>query len=192
MPMSTSLAPGYCRITYTGVAFPHHMTVPVNYDGTPTPGSDPDLIVKGGTTASGEAKIVELVDTFLPFFPATTHFGLGEFHTVDSLTGEDQFIYAFNIGLTGSSVGTAQPLRQFVMTFKTTIGSLYRLYFMETDNDADEKNYPPFAPGPIADLADYITGAGSPVYGRGNAYPFAAIAWLTKTNDKLRKQQGLA
>jgi hypothetical protein len=54
------------------------------------------------------------------------------------------------------------------------------------------KELPPYSIGLFSDLSDFIVGASSPVYGRGNAYPFTPVSLLSKTNDKLRKQQGNA
>lgn len=192
MPMPTSLAPGYARATYTGSSFPHHMLIPLNYDGIPTPGIEPDILTKGGGTVAAATAMGALFDEFLPLFASSTHFGLCEFHTVDPTTGEDQFIFGFNLGGVGSNVGTRVPMAQFVMTFKTTNGSLYRLYLMETIVTVNRKEIPPFSDALYTNVANYIIGSDSPVYGRGNNYPFGAVSWLSKTNDKLRKQAGLA
>jgi hypothetical protein len=168
------------------------MIVPLNYDGTPTPGVEPDILTKDGSTVAGATAMGALFDVFLPLFNASTHFGLCEFHTVDPTTGVDQFIFGFNLGGVGSSGGARVAMGQFVMNFKTTIGSLYRLYLMETSVTINRRETPPFSDAIYTDVADYIASADSPVYGRANAYPFAAISWLTKTNDKLRKAAGLA
>lgn len=192
MPSPTSLAPGYVRVTYDGTLFPHHMTIPVNYDGTPTPGVEPNLLLKDASSLGAEAAIGALFAVITPFFKTTTHFGLAEAHTVDSVTGADSFIYAWNLGLTGGDIGTQVTNGQQVLVFKTSVGSLYKLYMMENVSPVNVKVLPPYSAGPIADLSDFVVGASSPIYGRQNAYPFVPVSSLTKTNDKLRKQHGLA
>jgi len=192
MPSPTSLAPGYVRVTYDGTLFPHHMTIPVNYSGTPTPGTEPDLVLKDASILGAEAAIAALYAVITPFFKTTTHFGLAEAHTVDPTTGEDAFIFAWNLGLTGGDVGTQISSGQQVVVFKTSVGSLYKLYMMENVSPVNVKVLPPFVAGPLLDLSDFIVGGSSPVYGRQNAYPFVPVSSLTKTNDKLRKQHGLA
>lgn len=192
MPMPTSLAPGYARVTYDGVLFPHHMTIPVNYDGTPTPGSEPDLLLKDGSSVGGETAIGDFVTELLPNFATNTHFGLCEFHTVDAVTGDDQFVYAFNLGMVGSAGSANIPTSEMVLTFKLQTGGLYRLYLMEGASPANHKFLPPYGAGYVQDISDFVVGATSPVWGRTNAYPFAPVSVITKYNDKLRKQQGLA
>jgi len=192
MPSPTSLAPGYVRVTYDGVLFPHHMTIPVNFSGTPTPGVMPDLILKDASTDDVESAIGALIAVILPFYTSAIHFGLAEAHTVDATTGEDQFIWSWNLNAVGSTTGSQVATEQLVFVFKTSVGSLYKLYLMESVIPANEKQLPPFVDAAFSTLSDFVVGDTSPCYGRQNAYPFTPISWLSKYNDKLRKQQGLA
>jgi len=192
MPSPTSLAPGYVRVTYDGVVFPHHMTIPVNYDGTPTPGSEPDILLKDASSSGVVAAIADLFAVVQPFLKTTTHIGLAEAHTVDDTTGEDQFIYAWNVGLLGTSSAAIVPMSQVVFNFKTAIGSAYKLYIMEGTQPINIKLLPPYTETIYDNLSDFIVGDSSPCYGRKNSYPFVPVSVLNKTNDKLRKQQGLA
>lgn len=192
MPSPTSLAPGYARITYDGTLFPHHMTIPVNFSGTPTPGVEPDLVLKDASTAGAETAIGDLVSLFLPLFETGTNFGLCEIHTVDATTGEDAFIYAFNLNLVGSSATANHATGQLVLSFKTSVGSAYKLYLMEGISGPNLRFLPPYAAAEILALSNFVVGASSPCYGRGNAYPFVPVSAISKNNDKLRKQQGLA
>ncbi len=191
MPMPTSLAPGYVRITYSGSLFPHHMTVPVQYVLSPTPGDEPDLVLKDETTLGAVAAIAALIDVIKPFFKNTTNFGLAEAHTVDPTTGEDQFIFAWDIATVGTGSDANIPTSQAVLTMKARLGTLYRLYLMEGDAPVNQHAIPPFA-GALGDLVDFLTGDTSPVYARGNSFLFGAVSYITKFNDSLRKQQGLA
>ena len=192
MPMPTSLAPGYIRVTYDGTLFPHHMTLPVNFDGTPVPGTEPDIVLKDASVVGAVPGFNAFAVVLQPFFHTSTHIGLAEAHTVDPTTGDDQFIYAWDVGLLGTSGAARVAMSQLVVTFKLATGGLYKLYLMEGSQGIPLKLLPPFSAGLYADLSDFIVGPSSPVYGRSNAYPFVPVSALTKTNDKLRKQQGLA
>jgi hypothetical protein len=189
---STSLAPGFVRLTYDGVLFPHHMTIPVNFDGTPTPGSEPDIVLKGLSTVNVEAALDAFLDVLTPQFAAGTNFGNAEAHAVDETTGDDTFLWTWNAARVGSGGGSNIATTQAVYSFKSSVGSAIKIYLMEGNSPANVKILPPFAPGAIADISDYVVSLGSMVYGRGNAYALAPVSFITKYNDKLRKQQGLA
>jgi len=81
---------------------------------------------------------------------------------------------------------------QAVITSKTSLGGLYKLYLMESVEAVNQRKLPPYVDAPNSNLSDFIVGPSSPVYGRKNAYPFVPVSIISKTNDKLRKQQGLA
>lgn len=192
MPMPKSLAPGYVKLTYSGSLFPHHMTVPVKFSGTPVAGTEPEVILKDASTTGVSAAMDDLVTLIAPFFNASTHFGLAEAHTVDATTGEDKFIWGWDLSIVGGAGAANTALAQDVFVFKLTNGSLYKLYLMEDVASPNTKAYPPFSDAAVSDLISFVTGNGSPIYGRGNAYPFAVISRIDKTNDKLRKQHGLS
>jgi hypothetical protein len=190
--MDTSLAPGYVRATYDGHLFPHHMVIPINFDGTPTPGTEPDILLKDASSSGVVAAIAALFAVIRPFFNTGTHFGLAECHAVDETTGLDTFIFAWNIGLLGSASAANIPMVQQVMSFKTSVGSAYKLYMMEGIAAPTTRDLPPYSNATVAALSDFVVGDSSPCYGRKNAYPFVPVSYLVKLNDKLRKQQGLA
>ena len=190
--MDPSLAPAYVRVTYDGQLFPHHMVIPVNVTLPLTPAVEPDVILKDASTVGVESAISDMFDIIKGVFPASIHFGLAEIHTVDEDTGEDTFIYAWNVNKVGSAGAAAVPTAQFVMSCKTTAGSAYKLYLMESVILPNIRDLPPYTETFRSDMSDFITGDSSPVYGRKNAYPFVPVSAISKTNDRLRKQQGLA
>lgn len=192
MPSPKSLAPGYVRVTYDGVLFPHHMTIPVNVPVASPTGVEPDITLKDASTTPVSTAIAAMFDLIKVFFPASVHFGLAEIHNIDATTGEDQFLYAWNINKVGTAGGAQVAAGQAVFSFKTSIGSAYKLYLMESVTPVNLRLLPPYADAPNLNLSNYIVGATSPVYGRQNAYPFVPVSLISKTNDKLRKQQGLA
>lgn len=190
--MDTSLAPGYIRQTYDGTLFPHHMVCPVNIDSGVTPGVEPDITLKDASILGVIAAWAAMLALIKVFYPTSVHFGLAEVHTVDPTTGLDQFIFAWNANVVGTAGGTAVAAGQAVFSFKTTIGSAYKLYLMESVTPVNLRFLPPYADAPNLNLSNFVVGASSPVYGRKNAYPFVPVSLISKTNDKLRKQQGLA
>jgi len=190
--MDTALSPGYIRQTYDGTLFPHHMVCPINITGSPTPGVEPDIILADASTSPVIAAWADFVDVITPFFHNTVNFGLAEIHTVDPTTGEDQFIFAWNTNKVGLSVAPTIPMSQLVFSFKTALGTAYKLYLMETIILPNLRDLPPYSEANRLALSDFVVGSSSPVYGRGNSYPFVPVSAISKTNDKLRKQQGLA
>lgn len=190
--MDTALAPGYIRQTYDGTLFPHHMTCPINIDPGVTPGVEPDITLKDASDLGVIAAWDAYLQLIKVFFPAAVHFGLAEVHTVDSVTGDDQFIFAWNAGVIGTAGGTQVAAGQAVFSFKTSLGSAYKLYLMESVTPVNLRLLPPYVDAPNDNLSDFVVGNSSPVYGRGNAYPFVPVSLISKTNDALRKQQGLA
>jgi hypothetical protein len=188
--MDTALAPGYVRVTYDGVLFPHHMTIPVNYSGVPVPGVMPDLVLKDASTDDVESAIGAMFTPIIALFSNTVHFGLAEAHTVDATTGADQFIWAWNLGLVGGSGSPSVAQGELVFSFKTTLGSAYKLYLMESVQPVSIDFLPPYSNAGLLAVSDFIVGNTSPVYGRKNAYPFVPVSVKGKTNDKLRHQQG--
>ncbi len=190
--MDTSLAPGYIRQTYDGTLFPHHMVCPVNVDVAAPAGIEPDITLKDASTIGAIAGWAAYLAVIKLVFPATCHFGLAEIHTVDPDTGEDRFIFAWNAGVVGSAGGVQSPMTQEVFSFKTSLGSAYKLYLMEPTTLPNIRLLPPFTDAPNSTISDFVVSGASPVYGRQNAYPFVPVSLITKTNDKLRKQQGRA
>jgi len=190
--MDTSLSPGYIRQTYDGTLFPHHMVCPVNMDVAAAAGVEPDIILKDASSVGAIAGWAAFLALIKVFFPSTVHFGLAEIHTVDPTTGEDRFIFAWNAGVVGTAGGSAVVAGQAVFSFKTTLGSAYKLYLMESVTPVNLRFLPPYSDAPNSNLSDFVVGDSSPVYGRKNSYPFVPVSLISKTNDKLRAQHGLA
>lgn len=190
--MDTGLAPAFARITYTGETGIHHAIIPVNIDAGATPGVEPDLILKDASTIGGEAGVTAYVDLWKEFLVNTQDIGLCEFYKVDPTTGEGTFLYGFNIGTTGFGAGAGQAKIGLQMTFKLVNGRVFRALAMEGNTLADVDQRPPYlALSPQREFSDYVCGASSIVYGRGNSYPFAPLRLLSKEYDALRKRTGL-
>jgi hypothetical protein len=187
-----SLAEGFARGTYNGSRAPHHLLLPLNYDGVQTPGVAPTVITKGGDSISAVVGFEAFLDVFRPHFNTARLFGLVEFYAVDPDTEERTFLYGYNSGTTGTSSDPDIALAMATLTLKTTAGGVLRITAMESISAVNLKIFPPFTDsGYIDDLADYLTGDDGIAVGRDNTYPFAPISFTTKTSDALRKQAGL-
>lgn len=190
--MANSLGEGFVRITYTGETVVHHQMLPVNFDGDPVQGSEPDFTTKSGGSVGAIAAVSNFLAVWQPFFENTTIFGLTEVYAVDPDTEERSFIYGFDAGGIGVSGGGNVPLSMAVFTLKTSKGGVLKLYAMEGVLVPNNKLLPPYTPsGNEDDLFSFLCGASGWVVGRDDAYPFAPISITTKYSDALRESAGL-
>lgn len=183
-----SLGEGFVRMTYTGVTRPHHAMIPINFAGTPVPGIEPSLTTRGGGTVTLTDGVAAYVNQFSKSFSDETIFGLAECYSVDPLTEERTFIYAWTVAQNGVSADPNIALAMYTMTFKTISGGILRVVAMEGVLTVNLKLDPPFASYTfLGDLSSYIVSEDSIVIGRDNAYAFAPIRCKSKTSDALRK-----
>lgn len=191
--MANSLSEGFIRGTYTGASGIHHFILPINFDGTPTPGTEPLLTKKGAGTILAEAGLQAFLDVYGTLFNDDTQFGLAEAYTVDPDTEERGFVWGWDMDFLGLSSQPNVPLGMATMTFKTIVGGLLKVVAMEGAATVNTKEFSPFPSGSnLTDLSDYVTGTDSIVIGRDNAYAFASISFTVKTSDALRKRVGLS
>jgi len=189
--LSSDLAPGFIRLTYSGTVLPHHMIIPINFDGTPTPGVEPDLQTSSAASTPFTVGLVDFVtNALVTQFPATVKFGLADIYKVDATTGERTFIYTHNVDLIGTSTDPVVPNTQAVWWFKTTNGGKLKVTTMESVYFADTRNVGSVPADARQDIIDFITGPDNIHYGRKNAYPLAFMSFVSKINDVLRKRQG--
>lgn len=186
-----SLSEGFIRLTYTGVTKPHHIIIPVNFEGTPTPGTNPDLTRKDGGIIDAEAGLDAFIDVYGNFFNTGVLFGLAEAYTVNAMTEERTFIYAWNANRHGDDGNPSQANVRATMTFKTLAGGRLNVTFMEPVVHYDVLEFPPYAAlSRELLMSDYIVSNSSIVIGRDNTYAFTPIAYKGKVDDVLRKRAG--
>jgi len=193
MPLSSHLAPGFGRITYSGSRNPHHAIIPVNFAGVPTPGVSPELMTSGGTPIdAGGAFVLYCTTAFAPQFATTTKFGAVDLYSVDPVTGVRTFIYAYNMNSIGSNVNPQIPFTEAVWVFKSTVGKPIKIYGMEAVYDSDQRNVGTVPADARQDMIDYMLGSDCIVYGRYDAYPLVFNTFTTKINDVLRANGGFS
>src|SRR5258707_1782672 len=101
--MDKGLAPGFTRITYTGIGGIHHAIVPVNMDPDATPGLEPDFTLKDASLSPAGTAIEAYVDAWAELISSAQNIGLAEVYAVDSVTGEGTFVWGFNLGRAGAN-----------------------------------------------------------------------------------------
>lgn len=95
--------------------------------------------------------------------------------------------YPVNLAATGAS-GT-QTASQSILTFRTVLGGIMRLSFMETMQTPAAFDTPPLSSAAYQAIADHVVSIGNAFLGRDGAYPFSTIAFFPGQNEKLFKKR---
>jgi len=191
MPLSSHLAPGFIRLTYSGEFLPHHMIVPINFASAPAQGVSPDLLTTDSSNVEFVTALGFLVGALAPSFNTATKFGLADIYAVDPVTGIRTFIYTTDVGSAGTDAVNANVnSSEGVFVFKSTVGRPVKLYIMEGTYEPNARNVGIVPAGPRQDLIDYVLSGDNIIYGRQDAYPLAFQTFTSKINDVLRRRQG--
>jgi len=191
MPLSSHLAPGFARITYSGTRNPHHQVIPVNYAGTPTPGVSPEVLPTGGSPIDlGGALLLYVSSAMAAQFPSTIRIGAADAYSVDPVTGVRTFIYTYDLATIGTNVGTQVPFTEGVWMFKSTVGKPIKVYLMESVYAPDVRNVGSVPADARQDMLDYVLSPDNIFYGRTDAYPLGFQTFTSKINDVLRRNGG--
>jgi len=182
-----SLSPGFIELQYSFSGLTHKMRIPVTPDAGWATGVQPNLVRKNGTTVAMNAAVDELIVLLRPFFNTTTDFIKAEAWFYPTGAADPIWVWSYAIGLAGSS-GTANVLSsQLVITYRSLVGGLAKVYLMEGVSAVNVRNSYPFGAGSLTNLSTYLTGTTSWWYARDNGALIVPIWATTKTNDKLRK-----
>lgn len=189
--MANSLSEGFIRVTYVNIGGIHHQTIPVNYDGTPSPGVMPNVTLKNTTTLAADAALDDWLDVFQGVFSSSTIFGLSEAYAVDADDEEAHYLFAWDANHVGAATESDLPFNGLCQTFRTKIGGILRVTAMSCVIVSEIKNFPPYeALTAGRAISDYIVGATSMFIGRDNNYAVAPISSTSKVYDVLRKRGG--
>lgn len=183
-----SLYPGYIRIFYNANGHPHRLVQPV-------------IPVASGSTWKLTAKVTPANDwdpwtgwvtafitAYKAFFPAATSFDAAELWTLPTPTGDPVFREIFSIGVVGTNATGSQANAQLVMTMRSFLGGLYRVFMMEGSVVVNTKILYPFPAGSYKTLSDLLIGSTSAVIARDGGTLVGATTAISKTNDVLRKK----
>jgi len=193
MPLSSHLAPGFVRITYSGLRNPHHQVIPINFAGTPTPGVSPEVLPTGGSPIDlGGALLLYVSSAMAAQFPAAVKIGAADAYSVDPVTGIRTFVYAYNLDTIGTNTNPQIGFVEAVWMFKSTVGKPVKVYLMESVYDSDQRNVGVVPADHRQDMLDYVLSADNIFYGRTDAYPQTFRTFTTKINDVLRRNGGFS
>lgn len=187
-----SLSEGFVRQTYIGANGVHHAMFPINFDGTPTPGVNPNVSTKDTSTVVLQAAYADFLDAYRAAFHTDVLFGLAECYAVNPDTAERTFIYGWDAGAVGASASPTVEFGMATLTLKTIAGGILRIVQMEGITPVNLKLRPPFLADSAVDLlTDYLVSDDSIIIARDDTYAFGAISLTCKTSDALRKRAGL-
>lgn len=193
MPLSSHLAPGFIRLTYSGIFLPHHMIIPINFASAPAQGVSPVLLTTDGSEVDFVTAIGLLVGAIASSFSTATKFGAADIYSVSPDTGIRTFIFTTNLASLGTdAINPDVNSSEGVFVFKSTVGRPVKLYIMEGTYEPNARNVGVVPAGPRQDVVDYVLSGDNIIYGRENAYPLAFMTFTSKINDVLRRRQGFS
>lgn len=182
-----SLSPGFVELQYTYLGLLHKMRIPVTPAVGWTTSVEPDLVRKSGAVVDMSTAVDELIVLLRPLFQNTTEFTKAEAWFYPGGASDPIWVYTYAIGLLGSNAGTNVQSSQSVVSFRSSIGGIAKLYLLEGVFVANVRNSYPFGAGNITNLTNYMIGATSWWYARDNGSLVVPIWNTSKTNDKIRK-----
>jgi hypothetical protein len=163
------------------------MTIPTKPSGAPVVGSEPSYLRHDGDPELFSEGISDYVDLIKLTYSSAFSFTHAEWWSKPTKDDDPLFIYDVSLGIAGSDAGAVVVAEQCVITFRTSLGGLYRNYMMENMAAVNLAAYPPFSTN-YANIANFIMSDASFFYGRDNGKPTSVISLKTKTNDALRRQ----
>lgn len=190
-----SLYPGFVKIKYTSVLGEHFKIYPVHGWGEAIPGELPEFTRPSAAPIAMNTAIDAWVALAKPFFGNSMNLVYAEAWKIDEVGEDPHFIYSYEIGELGNSGTATVSMLQVVMSYRTSMGGLFKDYYMDASgyfpvNTKDP--YPYTAASREKDMSDYITSeAGSWIVGRDGSRAISPINLTTKTNDALRKDRVL-
>lgn len=183
-----SLYPSFIKLFYTSNTHTHKHIIPVS--AVPS-GSTYKLIAKVTPTndydpwTAGVTAIVNLLKTLIK---TTDSYTYAELWTLSAFNADPIFREVFNVSVAGTNAGATVANSQAVMTLRTNLGGVARIFVMEGTSQVPLKLVAPFSAGAVKDLSDFLIGNTSPVIGRDGATLTAPVSFITKTNDVLRRK----
>lgn len=163
-------------------------------DGSPAPG-DPfsgiDVLRRDGTPFALDSEVDDWVDLIKLLFNS------GAGNTIDYAelwkftpgTFDAAFVSTYPIAVAGTSGSGTVPAGQVIVTFRSQLGGVMKLNFMETVIAQTTPDTLPFANAGLDAIADAVVAGTVPWMARDNGYPFACIAAYPGVNEALFKRR---
>lgn len=191
MPLSSHLAPGFIRYTYSSPTFPHHGIIPIKFNGIPEQGVEPSLETSSGGNVMFSTGIDLMIDSAIRTqYNADTNFGLADIYSVDPVTGERSWIFSHNIDAEGSNIAANVTISRATWMFKSTVGKPIKVVLMGSVYTPNSRNVGSVPADARQDVLDYMLGDDCIVYGRTDAWPLTFVSFTSKTDDVLRALYG--
>lgn len=186
------LAPGFVKMSYTTPYGNHTMTIPVD----PYEFSSGVWYIRQKDFATGQlwttvlGEYVTLLKALMADESSFTEAVLYE----KTVGNAPVFRAAATLGVAGTSTTATVKASQIKFTFRSAEGGIGYVVLLDSVYAVNEKRIPPSWGGDsaIEAVADYLVATGSMVMARDTSYPVAVLKLLSKTNDELRKQYGMA
>lgn len=189
-----SLSPCFCKIFYTTGTRQHVMTIPLRAVdvATWTPGDsaeDTELTTKSGVAVTFAAFCDEFADNAKALLNTADGFTIAELYRQPTPEDDPTFITVYELGVAGTNAAARTPYGQYVMSFRTSNGGIYKIYVMECSAVPNQRDAYPFSGVTNIAFATYFTSNQCPIVGRDGGNIISPLRYTTKTNDALRKKQ---
>lgn len=181
----------FIKIKYITNTVEHSMTLPCNPQSGWVVGSEPSITPKAGADILMSVAVDALVAILRPALATVTDIVSAEAWFAPSPTSDPVWVYTHPIGLAGTGAATATNMLQFVISFRTFLGGVYRMFLMEPSSSitANVRASYPFGAGTATNISNYLTGSTGWVIGRDGGSLVVPIWQTSKYNDALRKKR---
>lgn len=99
------------------------------------------------------------------------------------------FVSTYDIGVEGATAAATVSSQQTIVTFRSTLGGIMKLSFMETVITTVARDTLPFDNATLDAVADAVVAGTVPWMARDGGYPFACIAAYPGQNEALFKRR---
>lgn len=123
------------------------------------------------------------------FMNNTSGIGYAELWEYDDLSFDAHFISTYLISQAGLSATPHVPAGQIMITFRTSLGGVMKLNFMETIIPAGASDTGTIGNADVEDLVSKVEAGTYPWLGRDNGWPFARIGMYPGQNEALFKRR---
>ena len=186
-----SLAPGFIKIfqstTISGTPMSHVQTLSIA--GPTWLGALTTLLRKSGAAVVWTTAVTELIVLLRPLMGTGTTYINAEIWRQDTATDDPLFISTVAIALAGTNGAATLSAGQAVIDFKGADDSDLRFTLLEPAMAANRRLAYLGMTAAEKALCDYIVGATTWLYTRGNSFPVNVGFLTSKTNDVLRKSR---
>lgn len=184
--------PAVADITYSYSGITHHQQLNFTYPGELTAGMD--LADVDVTTRSGSyVPVLTAVTAWITLIKSLYNTGV-KFDSVTvwkytAGTYDRLFINSAVLDIDGTSASAAQLAAQYIYTFRTTLGGVMKLSFMETVAAPGASASRAAATGNVLAIFQFVEGLTNWVVARDNGFPIAGIASHPGQNEALFKRR---